>query len=186
MWLCNGDINSTFFQNRASLNKHKNSIFQILDPQGNIQVDRENIEKVFLDHFESLWKDPDKTSFFNLTLSLPHDLPIISNDNSEYLIRRVTKAEIFKIVKSLTSGKSLGPDGFNVDFYKFFWHDIQDDLSKAINHFFEIAHMPNSWGLTYIALIPKKENPKSDTDYCPISLCNVYYKIIAKILSNRL
>ena len=144
MWLCNGDINSTFFHNKASLNRHKNSIFQILDSQGNIQVDRDNIEKVFIDHFKSLWTDPDNTSFSNLVLSLPHDLPTLSNDSSVYLVRKVTKSEIFKTLMSLSSGKSPGPDGFNVDFYKFFWNDIQDNLFEAVNHFFESAHMPNS------------------------------------------
>ena len=62
---------------------------------------------------------------------------------------------------SLASGKSPGPYGFNVDFYKFVWRDIQDNLFKAINHFFDIAHMLNSYGLTYIALIPKKDNPEN-------------------------
>lgn len=46
--------------------------------------------------------------------------------------------------------------------------------------------MPKSWGLTYVALIPKKDNPKLVIDFCSISLCNVCYKLIAKIFANRL
>lgn len=46
--------------------------------------------------------------------------------------------------------------------------------------------MPKAWDKTYITLIPKKEHPKSVTDYCPISLCNVAYKIITKMLANHL
>lgn len=37
-----------------------------------------------------------------------------------------------------------------------------------------------------IALIPKVSNPKKVTEFRPISLCNVIYKLILKVLANRL
>lgn len=102
------------------------------------------------------------------------------------MVIKVTKGEIFKTLISLVPGKSPGPDSFNVEFFKFFWNDIQEDLFKAINYFFEHVSMPNSGGLTFNALIRKKENPVYVIHHRLISLCNVSYKIIAKILANRL
>ena len=39
---------------------------------------------------------------------------------------------------------------------------------------------------TYIVLIPNKNTPSSFNEYHPISLCNVTYKIISKVVANRL
>lgn len=58
-------------------------------------------------------------------------------------------------------------------------------MFKDISHFFQTATLPTSWGKTYVVLIPKKECPNRVADYRP-SLCNVCYKIVSKILSNRL
>ena len=39
---------------------------------------------------------------------------------------------------------------------------------------------------TFITLIPKSDNPESTNHFRHINLCNVCYKIIAKILTNRM
>lgn len=87
---------------------------------------------------------------------------------------------------SLPEWKSPGSDGMNVKFFKFFLEDLSDHIMKAINHIFYNAVMPKAWGKTYIVLIPKKEHPKVASDFRPISLFNAVYKIITKILGNRL
>ena len=46
--------------------------------------------------------------------------------------------------------------------------------------------MPAGWNETTIVLIPKVKNPEKVTEFRPISLCNILYKLIAKALANRL
>jgi hypothetical protein len=53
-------------------------------------------------------------------------------------------------------------------------------------HFLNGARMEENTNATFIALIHKKTAPRCVTDFRPISLCNVSYKIIAKVLANRL
>lgn len=59
-------------------------------------------------------------SFYNILQALPHDLHTISPSDCESLTKDVTKGEIFSTLNSLADSKSPGPNGFNVDFYKFF------------------------------------------------------------------
>ena len=46
--------------------------------------------------------------------------------------------------------------------------------------------MPPELNETYICLIPKISCPQKITDFRPIILCNIAYKIVSKVLANRL
>lgn len=58
--------------------------------------------------------------------------PALSALDCDFLTREEVRLSVFK----LPSGKSPGPDGFNVEFYRFFWPDIGDSLFEVVNYFF--------------------------------------------------
>lgn len=66
------------------------------------------------------------------------------------------------------------------------WDTVGDDVSEKIldilNHSANIGDLNK----TYIALIPKKKECETPVDFRPISLCNVMYKILSKVLANGL
>jgi hypothetical protein len=82
--------------------------------------------------------------------------------------------------------KAPGPDGLGVGFYQKHWAIVGDGVRKAILNFLNSGIFDPSLNLTYIALIPKTHKAASVSDFRPIILCNVLYKIIAKVLANRL
>lgn len=82
--------------------------------------------------------------------------------------------------------KAPSPDGMNPAFYQNFWDICGNDIFHAACSWLETGIFPINLNDTNIALIPKIPSPDSTKDLCPISLCNVVYKIIAKVLTNRL
>ena len=78
------------------------------------------------------------------------------------------------------------PDVMNAIFYIKFWHIVDDSVVLAVLEFLNTGHMLPELNYTYIVLILKIKNLVKMSDYRPISLYNVIYKIIAKVLVNRL
>ena len=82
--------------------------------------------------------------------------------------------------------KTPGSDGLNPAFFKFFYSVLGKDIFQACVIWFEKMEFLANLNDTWITLIPKCAIPKSMRDLRLISLCNVLYKIIAKVLANRL
>lgn len=60
------------------------------------------------------------------------------------------------------------------------------EVSNVVLNILNFGIMPNELNSMNIALIPKKKNPICVADFRPISLCNVIYKLISKVLANHL
>ena len=71
-------------------------------------------------------------------------------------------------------------------FYKSFWHIEGNDVTSIVLNALNSGVVHESLNSTFISLIPKVKNPKKVSDFRPISLCNVIYKLISKVLVNRL
>ncbi|PKU86504.1 integrator complex subunit 11 [Dendrobium catenatum] len=102
------------------------------------------------------------------------------------LIAPVTIDEIKGIIFNAPSSSAPGLDGYTFDFYKATWNITGRQLCDAILSFFTTGFMPRQAKATVITLIPKKPHADGISDYRPISLCNIFYMIISKIIANRM
>ena len=82
--------------------------------------------------------------------------------------------------------KAPGPDGMPPIFFQHFWPLVGDEVTATILQFLNTAIFPCHLNHTFISLIPKVKNPELVSEFRPISLCNILYKIFSKILANRL
>lgn len=89
-------------------------------------------------------------------------------------------------IHQMEPNKALGPDGFNPGFYHRFWEKNGEEIFHACSGWLERSYFPASLNDTNIALLPKVGNPTNMTELRPIALCNVLYKLISKVLANRL
>ncbi|KAG5152867.1 hypothetical protein JHK84_029339 [Glycine max] len=75
---------------------------------------------------------------------------------------------------------------FQPIFYKIFLDDVGDDVWNFVKQTFDSGNFDPLVAGTLVVLIPKVDNPKHYRDFRPINLCNVLYKLISKVLVNRM
>jgi hypothetical protein len=102
------------------------------------------------------------------------------------LNRPVSINEIKKVVFNMDPDKAPGPDGFTARFYTSCWDIIKKDLCRMVMKSQNCNKLGGSTNSSFLALIPKEKGAKNFNRFRPISLCNTGYKIITKIMANRL
>ena len=111
---------------------------------------------------------------------------VMKNKDNEILIKSVIMDEIKKVVDGMEDDRAPGPDGFNATFIKICWDVVKKDLFKMISKYQRCTKIGGSTNSAFLALIPKEKNAKSFDRFRSISLCNIGYKIITKIMAGRL
>jgi len=165
----------------------QNTIREIKRPDGSITSEKEEI-KVEAERFFREFLQLIPNDYAGVTESELETLMTFrcSEEDKGMLTTEVTKEEIKRVVFSVPKDKSLGPDGYTTEFYKATWDIIGEEFVLAIKSFFEKGFLPKGVNSTILALIPKKLEEIEMKDYRPISCCNVIYKVISKIIANRL
>jgi hypothetical protein len=105
---------------------------------------------------------------------------------NEKLTAPFSVEEVKKAAFSVGDYKAPGPNGLHAIFYKKFWNICGTEITEEILQAMNTGIIPEGWNDTTVVLIPKTEAPDLVTQFRPISLCNVIYKIISKMLAARL
>ena len=115
-----------------------------------------------------------------------NDLPKLSNENRDFCECPITQDECFQALKEMKWNKSPGNDGFTAEFYFTFWPLLKEIVVEAFNESLEVKLLSNSQRQGVITLIEKEgKNPLHMKNYRPITLLNVDYKILSKVLATR-
>ncbi|KAF5471964.1 hypothetical protein F2P56_008721 [Juglans regia] len=105
---------------------------------------------------------------------------------NQALLRPYYAQEVEEALFQMDGLSSPGPDGFLAAFYQQNWDMVGSQVSESVLYVLNSKGNLDVINNTFIALIPKKKNCTKVSDFRPISLCNVLYKIISKTLASRL
>ncbi|XP_074296800.1 uncharacterized protein LOC141627423 [Silene latifolia] len=124
---------------------------------------------------------------YDTAADIPYDLfQEYTNEDWDWLTKPFTIADIEHVIHNMGSLKAPGPDGFQALFYQKHWPIVESSLCPMIIKALEGKGFPEGLNDTHIVLIPKVTGPELVSQFRPISLCNVAYKIVSKVLANRI
>jgi hypothetical protein len=89
-------------------------------------------------------------------------------------------------LKGFANSKSPGPDGWTVEFFLEFFDILGHNILEAVEESIIKGKIIGALNATFITLIPKSDKPESFDGFRPISLCNLLYKVISKIIAVRI
>uniref|UniRef100_A0A1J3D6G7 Reverse transcriptase domain-containing protein n=1 Tax=Noccaea caerulescens TaxID=107243 RepID=A0A1J3D6G7_NOCCA len=185
-WLNNGDRNTRFFHAATKNRRAQNKIRKLVDDQGREWYGEKDLGRVAESYFKSLFASEGIGIQLEDTDLWHSDEAMVTQEQNSSLMAPVTRTEVRMAVFDINPTKCPGPDGMNGYFYQHLWDTIGEDLFHLIEKFFQDGQIEAEMNKTNICLIPKKSGAVKMVDFRPISLSNVAYKIIAKILAKRL
>lgn len=172
-----GDFNTRWFHSIANMRKAMNFIQGLEDVDGVIQPEQEAMEQIAADYFTNLFSSSDVLSCIE---------PWVSETMNDVLCAPYTRLEVDEALKQMHPHKAPSFDGLSSFFFQRFCEIVGDDVSSAvleILHGHAIRPRPNH---AFVVLLPKKLKPSKMSEFRLISLCNVIYKPVTKVINNQL
>ncbi|GJW39768.1 hypothetical protein Tco_0065613 [Tanacetum coccineum] len=192
----------------------KKPLRKLLQSHGNLH-DRVNSLRTELDEIDEEWFLKQKakiewldvgdsnSSYFHKSVKCKNQRSRIDsirdNEDNEVTSLHVAKLLLIKALPpfsflglvgiplfNIGDDRAPGLDGFASVFFKKSWNIVGNDVCSAVREFFDNGQLLKEVNHTFLALIPKVSTPLKVTDYRPISCCNVLYKCISKIITNRI
>ena len=181
LWLKEGDKNTCFFHRMTNGHRRNNSLDRIKINRVWLTEEQEVREEV-VNAFQQLLLEEQgwRADIEGLHL---HRLNFQEAENLEVPF---SEEEIHSALLELNGDKAPGPDGFTVAFWQACWDFMKEEILELFKEFYDQRSFAKSLNTTFLVLIPKKGGDEDLGDFRPISLLGGLYKLLAKVLANRL
>ncbi|XP_021986463.1 uncharacterized protein LOC110882867 [Helianthus annuus] len=180
-WIRDGDENSYYFHAICNTNKGRGRINGLV--VNGVWIEEPSaLKEAVKNHFKKVFAEPirRRPSFQNVGLRC------LSESQAAALVAPFTGSAIKDAVWCCDGNKAPGPDGFTIRFLKQFWDKLKPQVLSLMEDFHGNGVLKMGCNPSFIVLLPKVSDPIELGDYRPISLIGLLYKIVAKVLANRL
>ncbi|XP_028082409.1 uncharacterized protein LOC114283731 [Camellia sinensis] len=179
-WALRGDKNTRFFHLIAKCRQNINLINSVV-VNGVVVDDPATVKLEVWNHFKSAFSES-----WKVRPRIGGVFQTLAGSQASDLEREFSEAEVWNALRACDGNKAPGPDGFNLLAIRKCWNFMKGGIILFFNEFYAYGKLASGLISSFIALIPKCDNPCSLNEYRPISLIGSMYKILAKVLSNRL
>ncbi|KAE9619300.1 putative RNA-directed DNA polymerase [Lupinus albus] len=156
----------------------------LLEDGERILTSQEDIGTHVLNYFTDLFASTNNIYHNNLIqVVIPR---LVSDSENNMLTIIPTDDEIKSAVFAMNGDGAPGPDGFGGCFYQSFWDIVGQDVCNSIRQFFSPGWLLPNLNSNTLVLIPKSPNADKIEEFIPIALANFQFKIIIKVLADRL
>jgi hypothetical protein len=165
------------------MRKRKNLIKALTRSDWQVVEDNSEMQSLASDFYKDLYTSDGVT---NMDQVLDHVPRKVTPAVNSILDAPFSQEEVKKALFQMFPTKAPGPDGFPAHFFQRHWDICGEDITRAVLDIVRGNESTESINDTILVLIPKVKNPTLLSQFRPISLCNVFYKIASKVMANRL
>jgi hypothetical protein len=151
--------------------------------QGQILQKHEDLEQELVSYYQDLLSEPPIDRSPDIEKITQHIPNLITREHNEALSRPIMIEEVDLALQDTPEGKAPGSDDFTTNFFHFCWPMIQEEVWDIIEDSRISGQVLPALNATFLTLIPKEEQVTHPKQFRPISLCNVIYKLLTKVIA---